>query len=273
MFRRGPRQQPLLEFVGFAQVPLELRLPLDLAVESIVLDRDRCFRGQCLETELDLRGAGRSLSWPVQIQHADRMRVVDRALGIPGQHQRDALDGPNGDLTGSLVVLGDHLVVQVGHELRVAGGEDLLGNLPTGLEGVARQRDLPGPASERELQPARGVGEHDEAPFGPAQGDREVDHHCQQLVEHLGGAQGAEPVEQGGSLAQAADSSGGGACDGVTGLLDQKLEVRMSADPDLVAVTKCVLDHPLVVDERAAARTDVAEDVAIPVLDDLGVPP
>ena len=47
----------------------------------------------------------------------------------------------------------------------------------------------------------------------------------------------------------------------------------MSTDPNAVVVSERVLDHGFVVDKRAGAGPEVSEDVAVPVLDDLGVEP
>ena len=161
------------------QLPLESCLLLALAVEPRVLDRDRRFRRQCLEAVLDRPGTERSLFPAVQIEYADGTHVVGvvRVLDIPDQLQWDAIDGPDAELDGAFVGLGEHLVVQVGDELWFGGGEHLFGDLSAGFEGVAGQRGLLGPAPERELQCAGGVDEHDEAAFSPAQGDRVVDHH------------------------------------------------------------------------------------------------
>ena len=224
---------------------------------------------------MDRPGTQRSLFPAVQIEYADGTRVVGvvRVLDIPDQLQWDAIDGPDAELDGAFVGLGEQLVVEVGDELWFGGGEHLFGDLPAGPEGVAGQRGLPGPAPERELQCAGRVDEHDEAAFGPAQGDRVVDHHDQHLLEHLGGAQSAEPFEQGGGLAQVTDGRGRDACGGLGGVLEQEPEVRVSADPDPVVVTERVFDYGLVVDERAGARAEVAQDVAVLLLDDLGVEP
>ncbi len=62
------------------------------------------------------------------------------------------MDGPTEIHAGLRVVRGHPPVIQVGHELRVAGVEHFLGNLQTGLEGIVRQRDLTGTAPKRELQ-------------------------------------------------------------------------------------------------------------------------
>jgi len=65
----------------------------------------------------------------------------------------------------------------------------------------------------------------------------------------------------------------GRVCGGLGIVPDQEPEVRVSADPDPVAVHERVLDHRLVVDKGAGALTEVAEDIGVLLLDDLGVEP
>ena len=150
-------------------------------------------------------------------------------------------------------------VAQVAHDLRLAGREHALGDFEARVPRLAGQCDAAARASQRELEDALRVGQHDESALGTGHLDRRVQHEREHLVQHVAGTERPQAFEQRGHLPQVLD----GRVRGATAtrwrrgadLVDEKQQFRAAAaaQANAIAVGQWLLDDGLVVDEGPVA--------------------
>jgi hypothetical protein len=181
----GLGQQRLLDLRRDPQFLVEARLFRRLAIQARVLDGHRGFRGQRLERRPDAVGEQLSLLTAVEIQDANRARLTGHAgrVHVVHESQRHAEHVPDAERNRPTVRLRQASVPQIGDDARLAGGEDVLGNLAAGFKARARERHLAAQARELQIELARGIGEHDESALGAGHVDGGV-HDDSSTVEH-----------------------------------------------------------------------------------------
>ena len=259
------------------------------SIEARVLDGQRRLGGERLERAARRRREQRAALARVEIQHADAARR-DRpdgggVLDVAHDVERHAQDVADAERHRAHVDVGQLAVEEVGDQPRVAGLEDLFGNLAAGLEGAALERLLAAAAAHLELERAVVAGEHDEAALGAADVDGRVEHQREHVVEHAAGAERPQAFEQARDVAQVADRAGRRSRD------HRDVERRRrrpggyaeptwntsSAPPvrpsriDVAGLEQPLGGHRVAVDEGAEARVLVAQQVARALHHDLGV--
>ena len=170
------------------------------------------------------------------------------------------------------MLVGQIAVEQIGLDPGLSESEDLLGNLPAGLEPAAIQcRPIAG-AAHGELELVVVVREHDEPALGAADGDGRIHHEPEDLVDHAGRAQRAQPFEQRGHLPEVADTRRRRFVRRIP--VGQQKDDRRAAgapEPDTIPIGQDARLHLLIVDEGAVAGAAIGDREAVIRLPDLGM--
>ncbi len=179
---------------------------------------------------------------------------------------------------GPHVDVGEVAIEEVGHDLLLAGLEDLFGNLAAGLEALARQRHAAAAPGDFELELVLVLGarQHDEAALRTGDLERRVHDERQDLVEHAAGAERAQPFEKGGDLPQVAHRRrrvlvGRGRRLRRIVQEEHELGAAAASKADQIAVLQLVLGDAFAVDVRAVPRAAIAQQEAAVVERNLGV--
>ena len=292
-WQRGARQlEPFAGVMGLGQErPLDLGADRHLlleagflervSIEPRVVDRERRFRRERLERRTSLARQQRALVPSVEIEHADLSGLLDlsgmvddrRRVDVANELERDRQDVADAERDRADVVVLQLAVQQIGDDARLAGRENLLGNLLTGRKREARQRDVVTVPAELELETSCRVGEHDEAALGAGHRDRRVEDQREHLVEHAARSERSQRIEQGGDLVQIA--AGGRRCGkrGRPGMVGQEDEIGAAApaDVDAIPVLEQAFRDRFTVDERAAAGPAIPQREPVAAARDLGV--
>ena len=199
-------QQRLLNLRRCAQFLINLGLLHRLAIEASVLDRRGRFRCQRLERHRSGRGESAALL-AVEIQHANvgAGAGILRTLNIAHKSQRQTQHVSDAERHGLRVRLRQISFEQVGHDLQLTGGEDLLRNLPTGLEVGRLDETAARVARHAHLERSPLVGQHDEPALGACRLDRGVENDGEHFVEYTLGPHRPERGEQRRHLSELTD--------------------------------------------------------------------
>jgi hypothetical protein len=198
----------------------------------------------------------------VEIEDADRLLLAAlfEPLDVAHQAQRRAQHMTNPERDRAGMQLREVAVEQVFDDGFLPGGEDRLGNLPAGREGLARQRQLAARPRELEFElPA--FAQHDEAALGAGHLDGRIDDQREDIVENAARAERAQTLEQSRHVADFAHGGDRAPLLRRRVIADEEDDLRVVglAQLDLVAVREHLLVGPLAVDERAEPRRAVAE--------------